>query len=321
MEKESHSSKKIILLFNLFLIVALFIVLLYSFPHVFSWFWTSKNKEIVPSNQPVKGTKQSLSTEIYSQVNPSEGYETNISFGDIGPKMIDIGVIDLEKFKSTYDRSGQPLTEEQLSILTKGSDKKIKITPKNSYFLLNFFWAFGLANQSKILSEGDMITQSNGKPGSFASTGGWSLAKNADSLQYYAKGNLVSLTLDQERLVYDVASNVYRPCCGNSTAFPDCNHGMALLGIFELMAAQGATQAQMYQAAKYINSFWFPSTAFDTALYFKNKEGLDFKSIDPKKFLSKDIFSASGAQNVKKYLVEKGIQEKPPSTSGGGCGI
>jgi hypothetical protein len=140
-------------------------------------------------------------------------------------------------------------------------------------------------------------------------------------MSYYAKRKLVTLTSDEEKRVYDVASNVYRPCCGNSTAFPDCNHGMALLGIFELMAAQGATQTQMYQAAKYINSFWFPSTAFDTALYFKNKEGLDFKNIEPKIFLSKDIFSASGAQNVKKYLVEKGIQEKPPSGGGGGCGI
>ncbi len=320
-EKEAHSSKKIIPQFKLFLIVSLFIALLYSFSQVFSWFWRSKNKEIVSSNQTAKNLKQSPSAEIYRQINPPEGYEINTSFGDIGPKMIDMGVIDLEKFKAAYDRSGQPLTEEQLSILTKGSDQKIKITPQNSYFLLNFFWAFGLANKSKLLTEGDMIAQSNGQPGTFASTGGWTLTKSGDSMQYYSKRALTSLTSEQEKLVYDVASNVYRPCCGNSTAFPDCNHGMALLGIFELMAAQGATQTQMYQAAKYINSFWFPSTAFDTALYFKNKEGLDFKSIDPKAFLSKDIFSASGAQDVKKYLVEKGIQEKPPASGGGGCGI
>ena len=95
---------------------------------------------------------------------------------------------------------------------------------------------------------------------------------------------------------------------------------MALLGIFEVMAAQGATESEMYQAGKYINSYWFPGNAFDAALYFKNKEGKEFKDIDAKSFLSKDIFSAFGAQNVKKYLVEKGIQEKPPA-QGGGCGV
>ena len=74
---------------------------------------------------------------------------------------------------------------------------------------------------------------------------------------------------------------------------------MALLGVFELMAAQGATESEMFQAAKYINSYWFPGTAFDTALYFKNKDGKEFKDIDPKVYLSKDVFSAFGAQTVK----------------------
>jgi len=36
--------------------------------------------------------------------------------------------------------------------------------------------------------------------------------------------------------------------------------------------------------------------------------------------LSKDIFSAFGAQTVKKWLIDKGIQEKPPA-QGGGCGV
>ena len=139
-------------------------------------------------------------------------------------------------------------------------------------------------------------------------------------MDYYEKKAIVPLTEDQEKLVNEVASNVYRPCCGNSTAFPDCNHGMALLGIFELMAAQGATQSEMYQAGKYISSYWFPSNAFDAALYFKNKDGIDFEDVDPKLFLSKEIFSGSGAQEVKAWLVNNGIQEKPPA-QGGGCGV
>ncbi|MEK7078710.1 MAG: hypothetical protein AAB929_01445, partial [Patescibacteria group bacterium] len=319
-EIESNLSKKIFYQLKPFIILLLFIVIIYSLPQIPSRFRIRMQNETLSANQQVKKSGQTQNTALFSQINPPEGYEINASFGDIGPQMIDMGVIDLDKFKATYDKSGQSLTKEQLSILTKGSNQKIKITPENSYFLLNFFWAFGLANKSKFLTEGDMITQSNGQPGTFASTGGLTLTKSGDSMQYYAKRALVRLTANQEKLVYDVASNVYRPCCGNSTAFPDCNHGMALLGIYELMASQGATQSQMYQAGKYINSFWFPSNAFDAALYFKSKYGQEFKDIDPKAFLSKDIFSAFGAQNVKAYLVEKGIQEKPPA-QGGGCGV
>lgn len=298
-----------------------FVVVVYSLPRLPKTWRLQTQKNLISTNQ-AKDQKQKQAVELFAQINPPEGYEINASYGEIGPKMLEMGVVDFVKFKETYDKSGQPLSQEQLDILTKGSSEKITITAENSYFLLNFFWAFGLANKTKILEEGEMVKYKGLEgAGGFASTGGWSsLTKSGDAMQYYSKRALVSLTADQEKLVNEVASNVYRPCCGNSTAFPDCNHGMALLGIFELMAAQGATQSQMYEAGKYINSYWFPSNAFDVALYFKNKEGKKFKDIDAKVFLSKDIFSAFGAQNVKKYLVEKGIQEKPPA-QGGGCGV
>ncbi len=299
-------------------ILVLFVTLVYSLPNLPKSWRVNMQKNSLKDN--AKATLVSNnSTDIFAQINPPEGYAIKAVYGDIGPKMLEMGVIDLNKFKKIYDSNGQPLTEEQLQILTKGSNKQIKITPENSYFLLNFFWAFGLANQSKILTDGDMMKYGDGQTGSFASTGGWSLAKD-DAMQYYSKRAIAYLTPAQEGLVNSVASNVYRPCCANPTSFPDCNHGMALLGIFELMAAQGASESEMYQAAKYINSFWFPSNAYDVALYFKNAQGKDFKDIDPKTFLSNDYFSAFGAQKVKNYLVEKGIQEKPP-VRGGGCGV
>jgi len=297
-----------------FLII--FVVIVYALPRLPKTWRLQTQRKIMPTTADIK---QSQSAGIFAQINPPEGYEMKTKYNDIGPSMLEMGVIDLDKFKQTYEKSGQPLTKEQIDILTKGSNKKIIITPDNSYFLLNFFWAFGLANQTRILTEGDMIKYGEGQTGNFASTGGWTLAKG-DSMQYYSKKAIVPLTKVQEDLVNKVASGVYRPCCGNSTAFPDCNHGMALLGVFELMATQGATESEMFQAGKYINSFWFPGTAFDTALYFKNKDGKEFKDIDPKVYLSKDIFSAFGAQTVKKWLIDKGIQEKPPA-QGGGCGV
>ena len=121
-------------------------------------------------------------------------------------------------------------------------------------------------------------------------------------------------------MVARVASQVYRPCCNNSTAFPDCNHGMALLGVFQLMAVSGATENQLYEAGKYFNAFWFPGTYYDLAQYFKTKEGLNFSEIDSKLILSADYSSATGSQNIKKWLSEQGLVEEPPK-SGGGCGV
>jgi len=178
---------------------------------------------------------------LFDEINPQKGFEINAKYGDLGPKMISSGVIDLDKFKQTYEKSGQPLTKEQLEILTKGSDKKIKIDRDNSYFLLNFFWAVGLNNKSKVLDEGDIVKYGEGKVGNFASTGGWSLSKT-QPMDYYAKSELIPMIAEQESLVQKVASNIYRPCCDNSTAFPDCNHGMALLAVLQLMAANNATE-------------------------------------------------------------------------------
>lgn len=301
-----------------FLLLILFIFTVYAIPRLPIKYRVKTQKDTVLATSNVSNS-QTNSADIFAQINPAQGYEINVKYGDIGPKMLEMGVIDLEKFKQVYEQSGQTLTLEQEEILTRGSDKKIKISQDNSYFLLNFFWAFGLGNKTKILTEGDMVKYGQGQVGNFASTGGWTLAKG-DATNYYSKRALIPLTTQQEDLVNKIASNIYRPCCGNSTAFPDCNHGMALLGILELMAASNATENEMYEAAKYINAFWFPSNYYDIALYFKNKEGKDYKDVDARLVLGKDISSAFGVQTVKKWLTEKGIVEQPPQ-QGGGCGV
>ena len=270
----------------------------------------SKNKESIVKKE---------SANLFDEINPVKGFEINAKYGDLGPRMIQSGVIDLEKFKQTYEKSAQPLTKEQVEILTKGSNKKIKIDRDNSYFLLNFFWAAGLANKSKALTEGDIVKYGEGQVGNFASTGGWSLSKT-EPMDYYAKSDLIPMTIEQENLVEKVAGNIYRPCCNNSTVFPDCNHGMALLSVLQLMSANGATEKQMYEAAKYYNAFWFPSNYYDLALYFKNKEGKKFSQVSAKIILGKDFSSSSRWQAAKQWLVNKGVVEQPPK-QGGSCGV
>lgn len=312
--KRSYQAKK--RFFWLFGIMA--VILVYFFPRLP---WSMKKNffgTAVVSQKTI--TKNSTSADkIFEAINPSAGYEINASYDDLGPKMMASGVIDLEKFKNVYQQAGQPLTEEQLTILTKGSNKKIHITRENSYFLLNFFWAVGLANRSKILTEGEITKYGKDQIGNFASTGGWTLAKG-DPMNYYAKDELIPLNDSQEKLVEKVASAIYRPCCNNSTAFPDCNHGMALLGVLQLMAKNGANEKEMFEAAKYFNAFWFPGNYYDLALYFKNKENKDFYQIPGEVILGKDYSSATGWQQTKSWLAQQGLIKEPPR-QGGGCGV
>lgn len=285
---------------------------------LFSYIIVKKNQTtpIAPITKASANTKDNL----FDEVNPVKGYQINATFGSLGPEMVNSGVIDYDKFKEAYAKSGQTLTQEQENILQKGSNKPITINRDNSYFLLNFFWAVGLANKSKILDEGDIVKYGGQDGvGNFASTGGWTLAKD-NAMNYYSKTSLITLTNDQELLVEKVSANIYRPCCDNPTSFPDCNHGMALLGVLQLMASNGASEQQMYDAAKYFNAFWFPGNYYDLAQYFKNKEGKSFANIDSKVLLSKEYSSASGWQAAKQWLAQKGIIKQAPKQAGS-CGI
>ena len=296
-----------------------FLLLISVIANILLGIYVMRKGNINSSSQNV--TKVSTAKDpIFDEINPAKGYEINATYKDLGPKMLAMGVVDYDKFKSTYEKSGQSFPAELDNILKNGSNKKIKITSENSYFLLNFFWAVGLANKSRILDTGEIMKYGGLKEaGNFASTGGWSLAKGS-AMDYFSKGNLISLTKEQEDLVEKVSSNVYRPCCDNSTAFPDCNHGMALLGVYELMAANGATENQMYEAGKYFNAFWFPGNYYDLALFFKNKEGKSFKDMSGQTILGKDFSSASGWQAAKQWLAGKGLIKAPPK-QGGGCGV
>ena len=225
--------------------------------------------------------------------------------------MIADGVIDEQKFRALFE-GGLTNTEEQM--LSGNSDQPIVLTQQNSRYLLDLLWAFGLANKNDILENGEMTDKQYGGAGNFASTGGWSLAKGA-GFDHYSKHAYVSLNDEQQALDDTVSRGNYRPCCGNSTHFPDCNHGMAMLGLLELMAKNGATEQQMYDVALKVNSFWFPQTYIDLATYFK-EQGKDWDQVDAKTALSAEYSSAQGYQQTR-----QNIQSLPkPQQGGGGCG-
>ncbi len=273
----------------------------------------------VPTSLPLQGP--ALPPAQYVAKLP-ESYTLPVSYGMLGPALVKAGAIDLDAFLAIYEDGGKPLSDEQKAILTQGSDAAIVIDHSSAHFLLNFFWAVGLANRNAILLEGPIQDKGADTVGQYASTGGWTLAARP-IMEIFASLPLIKLTPAQQERLQTVAEGVYRPCCGNSTAFPDCNHGMAMLGILELMAANDASEAQMFEAAKYVSAFWFPKEMTQAAAYYKLTQGQDFAAIDPRRIVSRDMFSMSGAQSVQQWFADNGHADGSghAQETGGSCGV
>jgi len=253
------------------------------------------------------------------QVALPDGYSIPVSFGDAGPRLLEAGAINYDAFVQVYQQAGQPLSQAQLKILTEGSDAPITIDRDNAYFLLNFFWALGLTNENPILKEGLMVEKSQGEIGRYASTGGWTIGAQSPAA-LYASAPILQLTPEQQARLEEVAEAVYRPCCDNHTAFPDCNHGMAMLGLLELMASQDAGADEMFEAAKYANAFWFPQQTQEMAVFFKATKGLDFEEVDARELVGREVSSGSGFQAIHEWLSQKGLLEQGPGR-GNSCGV
>lgn len=250
--------------------------------------------------------------QLLAEVMPAQGVELPVAWNDLGKQMIKAGVIDQKKFEDLYANRGG-LTAEDKKMLLEGGNGRIKITTENSGTILNMLWALGLGNQNEILNEEMKDAKYGGDAGKFASTGGWPLSTGT-AMDHYGKHQFIKLTAAQQDLVDRVSKNIYRPCCGNSTHFPDCNHGMAMLGLLELMASQGVSEQDMYKAALAVNSYWFPSNYLTVASYFK-KQGTDWNKVNPQVALSAQYSSSQGYQQL---LQQVSPQQLPKSQ--GGCG-
>ena len=267
----------------------------------------------VSSNTAGSNAPSVDTSALEASVLPKAGVEIPALWGDMGAQMVSAGVIDKDAFATLYQsRGGITADEEQL--LAGTNNGNLKITPENSGLILNLLWALGLGNKNPILEEGPMSDPQYGGAGGFASTGGWSLAKGGP-MEHYSKHQFVALTKDQQERVESVAKGIFRPCCNNDTFFPDCNHGMAMLGLLELMASQNVSEADMYKAALSVNAYWFPDTYLTIAKYFAEK-GIAWEEVDPRQALGVDFSSGSGYRQVLSQVT-------PPERKGGGggCGV
>ena len=268
----------------------------------------------VPSEESSSATSSvsTVADDLAAVVVPEDGYTLDIVWGDTGKKLIESGAIDLEKYRENYSDEKYA---ELLAFLTDFQDGGITITKDNAYFWVNTLWALGLAQKSDVLDKGVMGTDYKDRAGSFASTGGWTLGSK-DAMELYSAYDIISLTADQQILVHEITKNIYRPCCDNPTSFPDCNHGMAMIGLVELMVSQGFSEDEVYEVALVFNSYWFAQTYIDLAYYFETKGNVAWADVDPRLVLSKEFSSASGYGAIKKQ-----IGNIPGVSSGGGsCG-
>ncbi|MEK7586643.1 MAG: hypothetical protein AAB453_02115 [Patescibacteria group bacterium] len=251
---------------------------------------------------------------LTEKVLPANGVVLPAVWGNLGKQLVATGVIDREKFEQLY-ASRDELTTEMKALLTAENNGKLKITEENSGMILNLLWALGLGAKNEILETGPMMDKNYGGAQNFASTGGWTIAKD-NAMNHYSKHQFFNLTPEQQALVNKISRGIYRPCCGNSTYFPDCNHGMAMLGFLELMASQGVSEPEMWQSALALNSFWFPDTYLTIATYLKEKN-IEWQNVNPQEILGADYSSGQGYAKIASQVAPTGNSHG----GGNGCGV
>lgn len=206
-----------------------------------------------------------------------------------------------------------PLDAEEKMLATLVANGSIDPSKLSQVTELNLLWAYGLANKNQVLESGPIMDPRYGGPTNMASVGGWTVTAGP-VMDHYGKHALAILTTDEQALVEKIAKGIYRPCCNNSTYFPDCNHGMAMLGLLEYLASQGVTEGEMWNAAITANMSWFPDQYQTIATYMKNK-GVEWKDVNPQEILGINYSSASGYQKVLSQI------QPTKQKSGGSCGV
>jgi hypothetical protein len=207
-----------------------------------------------------------------------------------------------------------PLEAEEKMLATLTANGTIDPAKLPQVTELNLLWAYGLANKNQVLESGPIMDPRSGGPTNMASVGGWTVTTGS-VMDHYNKHTLATLTSDQQLLVEKIAKGIYRPCCNNSTHFPDCNHGMAMLGLLEYLASQGATEDQMWNAAITANMSWFPDQYQTIAQYLKIKN-IDLKTVTPQILLNAEYSSGSGFARIAAQVPQSGQQK-----GGSGCGV
>ncbi len=229
--------------------------------------------------------------EIVELVTPVDGFNTDVRWGDVVSRMISTGVLDPQKLEDILiKRYGQEMKPEWSAILA-GEDATLEISNDNAVFMMYLLWVLAKHNDNQILHDSQFSKYFSNYDIGVGRAG-------------YGDILLLPLTLAQQQIAKEVAENAYRPCCGNSTAAPDCSHGFSALGLIQLMASQNFSKTEIFDVFVKFNSFWFPETYVKNALYFQIKEDKNWSDVDKELIAGIKYSSLRGSYKVKNYLKE-----------------
>lgn len=260
-----------------------------------------KTTDIEQGKSAGKAAAPSRAEALLEKVAPKKGVVLPAKWLGAPKKAVEAGAFDVNKYEEALGEYGAELAPEHKTLLRETSYSNIVFTRENAGFNLNMLWAIGLANRNAILTEGRISANENEK-GRFASTGGWGLGKK-NGRDLLASAEIITLTPEQQEIVEEVAGNTYRPCCNNPASFPDCNHGMASLALAEIMASQGATKEQIYDALLTANAYWFPQSYVNIAAKLES-DGKSLEEMSAKELLGKEYSGYNGSARITNSLKE-----------------
>ena len=226
----------------------------------------------------------------------SSEIELPIALGNLGQQMVEVGVF---------------ADESMLGEFARPQTSKIKLTRQNAPVFLNFLWGLGLGNRNPILEQGPMQNP-RFKLENLASIGGFTISATS-AIDHYSKHEFIKLDPGQQAMLEYIAKKIYRPCCDNSTYFPDCNHGMAMLALLELAVSQNLEISEIYNLALAVNAYWFEGSYRMIAEYLDKQNLIGNQTAE--EILSQKYSSASGYKKILQSLKPRNQKTNPS------CGV
>jgi hypothetical protein len=277
-----------------FLVAAVFVVgiFIYQLSTIFAGMGAQATGTVAEGVITTEQGEEININDIIEVVTPKAGFTTQVRWGDVVAKMVQDGVLDPQKLESIITNTyGQEMKPEWKAVLA-GEDANLTIDGDNAVFMMYVLWVLAKHNNNEILLSSPIASYFENYDIGVGRAG-------------YGDTALLTLTPEQQAIAKKVAENAYRPCCGNSTAAPDCSHGFSALGLIELMASQGFSEKEIFEVFIQFNSFWFPETYIKNALYVKATEGLDWKDVSKELVAGAEYSTLQGSYKAKNYLKEK----------------